>query len=187
MLSWQPSLIFFSILTNSRSIIQPCTLKLFQITKRLHTTGYWSTGYIWLVWYFTSFRKDIFFMLVYHGLVWTRQFLLHRLSISVKFCLSPWHFIYWRWLKLLPTLQWRHNGRDGVSNHQPHHCLLNCLLRCRSKKTQKLRATGLCAGDSPVTDEFPAQMGQWHGKCFHLMTSSWCRKNNICRVKQIDD
>ena len=22
------------------------------------------------------------------------------------------------------TLQWRHNGRDGVSNHQPHDCLL---------------------------------------------------------------
>ena len=22
-------------------------------------------------------------------------------------------------------LQWRHDGRDGVSNHQPHNCLLN--------------------------------------------------------------
>ena len=26
-------------------------------------------------------------------------------------------------------LQWRHNGRDGVSNHQPHDCLLNRLFR----------------------------------------------------------
>ena len=26
------------------------------------------------------------------------------------------------------------------------------------KKTPKLRVTGLCAGNSPVTDEFPAQM-----------------------------
>ena len=26
------------------------------------------------------------------------------------------------------------------------------------KKTSKLRVTGLCAGKSPVTDEFPAQM-----------------------------
>ena len=26
---------------------------------------------------------------------------------------------------------WRHNGRDGVSNHQPHDCLLNCLFRRR--------------------------------------------------------
>ena len=27
-----------------------------------------------------------------------------------------------------------------------------------SKKTSKLRVTGLCAGNSPVTGEFPAQM-----------------------------
>ena len=55
------------------------------------------------------------------------------------------------------TLHWRHNGRDGVSNHQPPHCLLNCLLRRRSKKTSKLRVTGLCAGNSPETGELPAQ------------------------------
>ena len=56
------------------------------------------------------------------------------------------------------TLQWRYNGRNGVSNHQPHRCLLNLSLRCRSKKTSKVRVTGLCAGNSPVTGEFPAQM-----------------------------
>ena len=56
------------------------------------------------------------------------------------------------------TLQWRHNGRDGVSNHQPHDCLLNRLFRRRSKKTSKLRVTGLCAGHSPGTGEFLAQM-----------------------------
>ena len=47
------------------------------------------------------------------------------------------------------SLLWRHNGRYGVSNHQPHDCLLNPLFRCRSKKTSKLRVTGLCAGNSP--------------------------------------
>ena len=55
------------------------------------------------------------------------------------------------------ALQWRHSERDGISNHQPHHCLLNRLLRLRSRKTSKLRATGLCEGNSPVTGEFPAQ------------------------------
>ena len=30
-------------------------------------------------------------------------------------------------------------------------------LRCRSKKTSKLRVTGLCAGNSPVTGEFLVQ------------------------------
>ena len=55
------------------------------------------------------------------------------------------------------SLQWRHNERDGVSNHQPCDCLLNCLFRRISKKTSKLRVTGLCAGNSPVTGKFPAQ------------------------------
>ena len=64
---------------------------------------------------------------------------------------SMYHFI-------LHTLQWRHNGRDGVSNHQPHDCLLNCQFRRRSKKTPKLCVTGLCVGNSPGTGEFPAQM-----------------------------
>ena len=56
------------------------------------------------------------------------------------------------------TLQWCHNGHDSISNHQPHDCLLNRLLERRSKKTSKLRVTGLCVGNSPVTGEFPAQM-----------------------------
>ena len=55
-------------------------------------------------------------------------------------------------------LQWRHNGRDVVSNHQPHDSLLNLLLGRRPKKTSKLRVTGLCAGNSRVTGEFPARM-----------------------------
>ena len=60
--------------------------------------------------------------------------------------------------KRLDTLQWRHNGCDSVSNHQPRHCLLNRLFKSRSKKTTKLRVTGLSVGNSPVTGEFPAQM-----------------------------
>ena len=55
------------------------------------------------------------------------------------------------------SLQWCHNEHDGVSNHQPHDCLLNPLFRCRSKKTSKLHVAGLCVGNSPVTGEFPAQ------------------------------
>ena len=54
-------------------------------------------------------------------------------------------------------LQWRHNERDGVSNHGHLHCLLNRLFKRRSKKTSKLRVTGLSEGYSPVTGEFPAQ------------------------------
>ena len=55
------------------------------------------------------------------------------------------------------SLQWRHNGRGGVSNHQLHDCLLKRLFRRRSKQTSKLRVTGLCVGNSPVTGQFTAQ------------------------------
>ena len=58
--------------------------------------------------------------------------------------------------QLFTTLQWRHNEHNGASNHQPSDCLLNCLFR--SKKTSKLLVTGVCAGNSPVTGEFPTQM-----------------------------
>ena len=53
------------------------------------------------------------------------------------------------------SLQWRHNGRDGVSNHQPHDYLPNRLFRRRSKKISVFRITGCCAGNSSVTGEFP--------------------------------
>ena len=56
-----------------------------------------------------------------------------------------------------PSLHWRHNDHDGVSNHQPHDCLLNRLFRRRSKKTSKLRVTGLCVGNS----QFPAQRASY--------------------------
>ena len=57
----------------------------------------------------------------------------------------------------LTASRWCHSKRDGVSNHQPH----DCLFRRRSQKTSKLRVTGLCAGNSPVTGEFPAQMASY--------------------------
>ena len=50
------------------------------------------------------------------------------------------------------SLQWRHNERDGVSNHRHLDCLFNCVFRRRSKKTSKLRVTG------PLWGEFT---GDW--------------------------
>ena len=76
------------------------------------------------------------------------------------------------------TLPWRHDERYSLSNHQHHDCLLNRLFRRRSKKTSKLRVTGLCEGNSPLTDEFPVQRASNAEKCFHLMTSSWIMWTN---------
>ena len=58
-------------------------------------------------------------------------------------------YIQWKCLNFDYTLHWRHNDHNGVSNHQPHCCLLNCLYRRSSKKTSKLCATDLCMGNSP--------------------------------------
>ena len=78
------------------------------------------------------------------------------------------------------TLQWRHNGRNGVSNHQPHDCLLKRLFKRRSKEISKLRVTGLCAGNSPVTAENVSIRWRHHG------ARHWyC--NALCKIsKQFD-
>ena len=85
-------------------------------------------------------------------------------------------------------LQLHHIGCNGISNHQPYDCLLNHLFRHRSKKTSKLRVTGLCVGDSPVTGDFPAQMASnaknvaiwWRHhvmqECVDELNYHWCRQ-----------
>ena len=55
------------------------------------------------------------------------------------------------------ALQWLYNERDGISNDRRLDSLLNCLLRHRLKKTSKLRITGLCEENPPVTSVFPSQ------------------------------
>ena len=81
----------------------------------------------------------------------------------------------------MSSLRWRHNERDSVSNHQPHDCLLNRLFRRRSKKISKLRVTGLCEGNSPVTGEFPAQMASYEEN-----VSIWWR-HHVCHITYISD
>ena len=96
---------------------------------------------------------------LYHYDRWTIHLISFDLSSIPRL---PWEEsldgrvnAYW---DLIITLRWFHNELDGVSDHQPHDCLLNSLFGRRLKKTSKLRVTGLCPGNSPGTGEFPAQM-----------------------------
>ena len=87
------------------------------------------------------------------------RWLLHSLSpifswYSIDGTFGSIKCMWWKKMHAVVPLQWNHNGHDGISNHQPHHCLLNRLFRRRSQKVSKLRVTGLCAGNSPVTGEF---------------------------------
>ena len=86
---------------------------------------------------------------------------------------------------MMVILQWRHNRHECISNHQLSDCLLNRLFRRRSKKISKLRDTGLCAGNSPVTGEFPAQIASnnlkvdeiWIITAIHEVYVLWVKQN----------
>ena len=110
----------------------------------------------------------LYSIVIYHSIIWR---LLNKPWYPGN-C-QAWLLISWQWGNQKPcqksvltnmdcsthisqSLLWRHNGHDGVLNHQPHNCLLNSSFRRRSKKTSKLSVTGLCLGNSPMT-EFPAQ------------------------------
>ena len=86
-------------------------------------------------------------------------FQIHRKCSRYLSLIGFWRLLIWDQSRTFQgQLQWRHDGIDGISNHQPHHCLLSRLFGRRSKETSKLRVTGLCVGKSPVTGEFLAQM-----------------------------
>ena len=96
------------------------------------------------------FSNDSYHILPYCYLSWVSSFLFFFVMAS-----TPQTPVQYKISVLNSSLQWRHNGDYGVSNHQPSDCLLSRLIRRRSKKTSKLRITGLCAGNSPGTGEWP--------------------------------
>ena len=77
------------------------------------------------------------------------------------------------------SLQWRHNERDGVSNHQPHDCWRNLLSMRRSKKTSELRVTGLSCGGFTGGQWIARTKGQWRGKMFPFHDVIMCSRIQI--------
>ena len=84
-------------------------------------------------------------------------------QLAYKFSVAKHQFFVHLWGTTMQgpynprSLQWRHNGRNGVSNHQSRDYLLNRLFKALIKGTSKLRSTGPCEGNSPGTGKFPAQ------------------------------
>ena len=62
-----------------------------------------------------------------------------RLAQDLAMYYEAWRHYF---TKFPCTLQWRHDERDGISNQQPHDCLLNR------------------DGNSPMTGEFSGAKGQ---------------------------
>ena len=87
------------------------------------------------------------------------KFLQGLVTKSLQLLIASWHVANISFQKQSrAALQWRDNCCDGVSNYRRLDCLLERLFRRRSKKTSKLRVTGLCEDNSTRTGEFPSQM-----------------------------
>ena len=99
--------------------------------------------------YMKNYTQTFYFrqIIVYHGTIYVPQTGDYAYVIQIPFSIALRHG-NWTWCYKM-ALHWRHNDHDGVSNHQPHDCLPNGLFRHKSKKTSKLRVTGLCVGNSP--------------------------------------
>ena len=119
---------------------------------------------IWQAWLeLTQTQRKLFIFLAMGGSV---QLSVLQMSMGISLCLSAtrsWAFsleaLIWLLHEIIKhhydigstnyyparrliALPWRQNGRNCVSNHQPHHCLLNRLSRRRSKNTSKPRYKG---------------------------------------------
>ena len=56
------------------------------------------------------------------------------------------------------TLQWRHDERDGVPNHQPHDCLLIRLFEAQIKENIKVPRHW------PLCGEFTGDTDWWYNR-----------------------
>ena len=66
----------------------------------------------------------------------------HLLTPYGSHFINAWH-IYQRNKKALSALQWRHNERDGISNHKRLDCLLNVCSGAAQRKYQSSASLAL--------------------------------------------
>ena len=77
-----------------------------------------------------KFHRNMFNIQLIMRQHWFRQWI--RIEQSTSHCLI-WTNTAWF---NDSSLRWRHNGHDGVSNHQPHHCLLTVYSGADQRKHQ---------------------------------------------------
>ena len=127
-------------------LLLACSISFAKFTQ-IEPFPYMTQNYVWL----SFFNWLVYTRIAAHTFhaVLACYWLLYMLSEEAECAWSISYFFSNVVTYLQISLQWRHNGRDSVSNHQPRDCLLNRLFRHRSKKTSKLRVIGFCAGNSP--------------------------------------
>ena len=106
-------------------------------------------------------RMNIIYIYNIHGTIVLCIVLIAHVSsvlINVRLCYmvhTPWIF---RLASLAPELSYGCHGYLTGWRISANMMTSSNGNKCRSKKPSKLRVTGLCAGNSSVTGEFPAQM-----------------------------
>ena len=95
-------------------------------------------------------------------------------NIYQRVAIVCWEMLYNHYIDIIVTSEWT---RWRLKS--PAWRLFNRPRRCRSKKTLKLRVTGLCVGNSPGTGEFPTEMASNAEN-----VSIWWRKRH--QVRAID-
>ena len=129
------------------------TLTDFPISIRLTSLALWQSNECPSASKATLMNMDKYFMWIHYERLHNHNKAKHNKTVCIFlgiYCIKLCGVVETlRSCAVSVALRWRHNDHDGVSNHQPHHCLLNRLFRRRSRKTSKLRVTGLCVGNSP--------------------------------------
>ena len=77
------------------------------------------------------------------------------------------------------TLLWRHNGGESPASQLFTQPFIRSQIKENIKAPRHWPLCGEFTGDRWI----PHTNGQLRGKCFHLMTSSWLRKNLPCTLK----
>ena len=98
----------------------------------------------------------------FRGIQWVSLSASNAESASMSGCLMYYkrrskYMKLWTWY--LFALQWCCNERNGVTNHQPHDCLLNRLFRRTSQKHQSSASPPLW-GEFTVDRWIPRTKGQ---------------------------
>ena len=108
------------------------------------------------------------------GELWTDNYLKHYLiSLSYTSVLIL-HYAYHK--NAMEPKCWMHNHdviMSAMASQITSIKIVHSTVYSGVDRTSKLHVTGLCAGNSTVTREFPAQRARNAEKSFHLMTSSW--------------
>ena len=74
---------------------------------------------------------------------------------------------------IVSTLQWRHHERDGDFKSATSPLFTQMFIQAQIKENIKAPRHWPLWGEFTGDRWIPSTKGQWRGKCFHLLTSSW--------------